>query len=244
VTGEPYYVVPRFESEAHLETMVNRKPAQQTALQVAQDPTATLQAFRLDDLAQFTREKSFSLDDSADFRVFYVGRDDVHGVLKYLLARCSRVLKMNMFGYDDDELNSIIEGLVADEHVYVQGTLDKSQSTGVHEKKILASWSSEMRSSFAIGESATHQISHTKGGVLDGVVAWEGSTNWSASGEGTFPPGTSVPGDVLIDRAKRRAQYKAQNNTLAVYVNPAEIVKFSTELDEEHAIALGQNAST
>ncbi len=45
-------------------------------------------------------------------------------------------------------------------------------------------WDQAVRASFAVGQSATHQISHTKGGVLDGVVAFEGSTNWSGSGEG------------------------------------------------------------
>lgn len=39
---------------------------------------------------------------------------------------------------------------------------------------------------FAIGQSYTHQISHTKGFVADGRVAAEGSTNWSTAGEGTF----------------------------------------------------------
>ena len=200
-------------------------------LEAAADPAATLQAFSLDDLASYTREGSFGPGDSTDFRVFYVGRDDVHGVLKHLLARCSRSLKMNMFGYDDDDLDEIIRGLVDSAHVYVQGTLDKSQSGGVHEKKILAGWDQAMRSSFAIGTSATHQISHTKGGVLDGVVAWEGSTNWSASGEGTI---------VAVDGSN--VGRKAQNNTLAVYVNPVEVQKFSVELDEEHAVVLQQLA--
>jgi hypothetical protein len=200
-----------------------------TAATVSGDPTQTLQAFSLEYLAQYTREKQFAPGDSADFRVFYVGRDDVHGVLKYLLSRCSRSLKLNMFGYDDDELNAIIAGLVDNEHVYVQGTLDRSQAGGSHEKKILETWDPAVRASFAVGQSATHQISHTKGGVIDGVVAWEGSANWSASGEGT-----------IIAADGSNVARKAQNNTLAVYVNPVEIQKFSVELDEEHAVALHQ----
>ena len=207
----------------------------QTALDVAQDPTATLQTFTLDELAQFTRERSFSPQESPDFRVLYVGRDDVHGALKYVLARCSRSLKMNMFGYDDDELNALIAHLVDSDHVFVQGTLDKSQAGGVHEAKLLATWDPAMRTSFAVGQSKTHQISHTKGGVIDGLVAWEGSTNWSSSGEGT--------GIVLGDGAKQVAGFKAQNNTCAFYVNPVEVEKFATELDEEHATVLQQIAS-
>lgn len=196
---------------------------------VANDRTRTLHQFSLDDLAPFTREKSFASNDSADFRVLYVGRDDVHSALKYVLARCSRSLKLNMFGYDDDELNALIAGLVDSSHVFVQGTLDKSQSAGVHEKKILAGWDPATRSSFAIGQSASHQISHTKGGVIDGVVAWEGSTNWSNSGEGT-----------IIAKDGSNTGRKSQNNTCAFFMSPVEVAKFGTELDEEHAIVLQQ----
>lgn len=201
-------------------------------LAVAKEPTATLNDFSLADLAQFKREGSFPQTDSKDFRVFYVGRDDVHGILKYLLARCSRALKLNQFGYDDEELDEIIQHLVRNEHVFVQGTLDRSQAGGVHEKRILAAWDPAMRNSFAIGQSATHQISHTKGGVIDGLVAYEGSTNWSASGEGTI---------VAADGSD--VGRRSQNNTLTVYVNPIELSVFSSELDEEHAVALRQQIS-
>lgn len=195
----------------------------------AVNPAVTLNSFTLDDLAQFTREQSFPAGDSPDFRVLYVGRDDVHGALAYLLARCSRSLRLNMFGYDDDALDAIIRHLIESVHVYVQGTLDKSQAGGVHEKQILATWSTAVRNSFAIGQSATRQISHTKGGVIDGLVAFEGSTNWSASGEGT-----------IVDPADPAKGRKAQNNTLAVYTHPVEVAKFTAELDEEHTTALHQ----
>jgi hypothetical protein len=198
-------------------------------IEVAADDAETLNAFTLEDLAEFTREKSFTAGDSPDFRVFYVGRDDVHGILKFLLARCSRSLRMNQFGYDDEELDQIIRGLVTSEHVFVQGTLDRSQAAGVHEKKILAAWDPAMRNSFAIGQSATHQISHTKGGVIDGLVAWEGSTNWSASGEGT-----------IVAEDGSDVGRKAQNNTLAVYTHAVQIARFTDQLDHEHAIALQQ----
>lgn len=194
---------------------------------------ASLSTFTLDDLASFTKEKSFSPNDSPDFRSFYVGRDDVHGILKYMLARCTRSLRFNMFGYDDDELDAIIQSKIQDGDVYVQGTLDKSQASGVHEKKILAGWDSQVRNSFAIGQSATHQISHTKGGVIDGLVAFEGSTNWSASGEGT-----------IVAANGSDAGRKAQNNTLVVYVHQIEIAKFTDELDHEHATALQQQTKT
>jgi hypothetical protein len=188
-------------------------------------PSSSLQTFTLDDLAQFTREGSFDPRDSNDFRVLYVGRDDVHGALKHVLSRCSRSLRMNMYGYDDAELDAVIRMLIASEHVFVQGTLDKSQAAGATERGLIAAWTPDVRASFAIGQSATHQISHTKGGVIDGLVAWEGSTNWSGSGEGTRVAGKP---------------YKAQNNTCAFYTNAVEIQRFSDELDEEHAVALQQ----
>ena len=189
----------------------------------------SLNSFTLDDLAPFTSEKSFPANDSPDFRAFYAGRDDVHGALKYLLSRCARSLRFNMFGYDDDELDEIIQSKIKNENVFVQGTLDKSQAGGAHEKKILAGWDTQVRNSFAIGQSATHQITHTKGGVIDGLVSWEGSTNWSASGEGTIvaPDGSNTG-------------RKAQNNTLLVYVHPVQIARFTDELDLEHATALQQ----
>ena len=196
-------------------------PTEYGPIQPPRRLSKTLYGFRLDDLARFTKEGAFDPEDSPDFRVFYVGRDDVHGVLKYLLARATRSVKLNMFGYDDDELDKMIEGLVENRHVYVQGTLDKSQSKGAHERKILESWALAMRDSFAIGESATHQISHTKGGVIDGLVSFEGSTNWSASGEGI-------------------AQGRAQNNTLAVFTHPVQVQRFACELDIEHSVAVHQ----
>jgi hypothetical protein len=61
----------------------------------------TLQQFSLDDLAVYTAEQAFGPTASPDFRVFYVGRDDVHGVLMHLFTRVTLSVKMNMFGYDD-----------------------------------------------------------------------------------------------------------------------------------------------
>ena len=195
----------------------------------------TLQHFSLDDLAVYTAEQAFGPTASPDFRVFYVGRDDVHGVLMHLYTRVSLSVKMNMFGYDDAELNKMLMGLVQNAAVMVQVTLDRSQAGGPTERAILSSDYAQDQEGFAndfvVGESATSQISHTKGGVLDGIVAFEGSTNWSSSGEGT---------GISLTAAKQASGFKAQNNTLAVYVNPYEIAKFAARLDYEHAVAAAQ----
>ena len=195
----------------------------------------TLQHFTLDDLAVYTAEQAFGPTASPDFRVFYVGRDDVHGVLMHLFTRVSLSVKMNMYGYDDNDLNNVLMNLVRNPSVMVQVTLDKSQASGPAEKVILSSDAGQDAAGFAndfcVGDSSTGQISHTKGGVLDGIVAFEGSTNWSSSGEGTGISPTA---------AKQASGFKAQNNTLAVYTNTYEIAKFAARLDYEHAVAASQ----
>jgi hypothetical protein len=196
--------------------------------------TATLQDFDLIDLAQYTREQQFSPSASKDFHLFYVGRDDVHDILKHVLSRVSVSLYLNMFGYDDEELNDIIMKLVLNPHVTCLVTLDKSQAGGVHEKKILDADREQnlaaFNSHFAIGTSATHQISHTKGFVADGRVASEGSMNWSASGEGAF----------VVKGQAGGPGYKAQNNTLSVITDPDTIIRFQAELINEHIIVQKQ----
>jgi hypothetical protein len=200
---------------------------------------ATLQHFTLDDLAPYTAEQAFGPTASPEFRIFYVGRDDVHGVLMHLFTRVSLSAKMNMFGYDDDDLDNVLMGLVRNPSVMVQVTLDRSQASGPTEKAILSSDVGQdaagFANDFAVGDSATGQISHTKGGILDGIVAFEGSTNWSSSGEGT---------GIGLRAAKQAPGFKAQNNTLALYVNPYEIAKFAARLDYEHGVAASQSQRT
>lgn len=195
------------------------------------DPAANLQTFTLAELAQFTKEKAYSNDASSDVHLFFVGRDDVHDILKYILSRVSISLYLNMFGFDDDELNNIIMQQALDPSITMLITLDQSQAGGVHEKALLAADEkynlAAYNTHFVIGQSATHQISHTKGFVADGKVACEGSTNWSASGEGTFVV-TGQPGG---------AGYKAQNNTQSVITDRDTIIRFQTELITEHMTA-------
>lgn len=201
---------------------------------VISDVTKTLQTFDLLELQQFTREQSYSSSASKDFHLFYVGRDDVHELLKYILSRASVSLYMNMFGFDDDELNDILMQQARDPSIAMMVTLDKSQAGGVHEKKLLAADIAQnpekFNTYFAIGQSATHQISHTKGFVADGRVGGEGSTNWSAAGEGTF----------IIKGKPGGPGYKAQNNTQTIFTDPDTINRFQTELIAEHMVAKSQ----
>lgn len=165
--------------------------------------------------------------------LFYVGRDDVHGVLLELLGSVAVSLYLNMYGYDDDQLNRLVMAALADENVTALVTLDKSQAGGKHEAALLELDATQdparYRASVAVGTSATHQISHTKGGTIDGRLAFEGSTNWSTSGEGTFVTGHKAAGG---------PGYKAQNNTLLVSAYAPIVAGFTAELAAEHAAAL------
>jgi hypothetical protein len=216
------------------------------------DPTQSLQTFALSELQQFTREQLYATNASKDFHLFFVGRDDVHDILKYVLSRVRISLYLNMFGYDDDELNEIIIQKALDPTVTMLITLDKSQSGGAHEKTLLdldeKKSLAAFNTHFVIGQSATHQISHTKGFVADGKVAAEGSTNWSSSGEGTFI--VTKAGQIAAnEKALKEPQlvaggpgYKAQNNTQSIITDPDTITRFTAELIAEHLAAQNQAA--
>lgn len=185
----------------------------------------SLQTFTLDDLAQFATEGVFSPGDSPDSRLFLVGRDDVHGVLMHLYERVSLSIESTMFGFDDDDLNTMIWSKVEDPNVVTEFVLDKSQSGGVHEKKLVASDVAadpvKFAADFVITTSDSSQIVHTKGGILDGVVGYEGSTNWSASGEGI---------GIGLHGAANATGFKAQENTLMVFTNPVQMAKLAARI--------------
>jgi hypothetical protein len=195
------------------------------------NPSQSLQTFNLLDLQQFTLEKAYSNNASLDFHLFFVGRDDVHDILKYVLSRVTVSLYLNMFGYDDPELNDILMAKATDPNITMLITLDQSQAGSKTEKMLLdadkAGNLSAFNTHFVVGQSATHQISHTKGFVADGKVAGEGSTNWSTSGEGVFVV-TGKPGG---------PGYKAQNNTQSIITDADTINRFAAELIAEHMAA-------
>lgn len=199
--------------------------------------TPTLQNFALTDLATYTKEGAYSPKASNDFHLFYVGRDNVHEILKHLLSRVSVSLYLNMFGYDDEELNELLMKIIHDPSITCLITLDKSQAGGAHEKRLLESDAAQdpegFSTHFVIGQSATGQISHTKGFVADGLVGSEGSTNWSAAGEGTF---------VVNGNGQAGGPgYKAQNNTQTVFTDPDSVTRFQAQLLAEHVAAQRRN---
>ena len=211
-------------------------PPKSTITNAIDDPSVSLQRFDLVDLQPYTQEKVYATTASKDFHLFYVGRDDVHGILKHVLSRVSVSLYLNMFGFDDDELNEILKKIAVDKTITMLVTLDKSQAGGKHERALLdADRKADLalfNTHVAIGQSLTHQISHTKGFVADGKVAGEGSTNWSISGEGA-----AVGGGKFDPKA---TGFKAQNNTQSIITDPDTISRFTAELIAEHMIAQQQ----
>jgi len=193
----------------------------------------------LSSLGQYTPEGHLTPGYGNSY-LFFVGRDDVHSILLHLIQTEKLSLRLNMFGFDDEELNSAILDLFKVPSVHVQVSLDKSQAGGVHEKKIIETDRQlnplEFANSFCILESATHQISHTKGGVLASQgIYFEGSTNWSSSGEGS--------GISLKSNVKEPKGFRAQNNTLMVSTNSVNLRRFQVQLDVEHQIGLRQSGN-
>jgi hypothetical protein len=207
------------------------KKSASNALDSSGNPTQSLQTFSLLDLEQYTYEKTYATNASKDLHLFYVGRDDVHNILKYILSRVTVSLYLNMFGYDDKELNEILMVKVLDPKITMLITLDKSQAGSKTEAALIAADKTNnlngFNTHFVIGESSTGQITHTKGFVADGRVAAEGSTNWSISGEGVF----------VISGQPGGKGYKAQNNTQSVITDPDTINRFTAELINEHMAA-------
>ena len=143
------------------------------------------QPFSWDDLDRFKRNGRFIAHYPQNVKSFFSPDDDIHGVLGSLLSSAEQSVVLNMFGYDDTDLDAIIKAKLENEHVYVQMSLDRSQSkSGKTERQILAAWDNEyFGNSIAIGTSSKHAISHLKMVIVDGIYTVKGSTNWSLGGE-------------------------------------------------------------
>lgn len=140
-------------------------------------------AFAWEALARYKADGRFPPDYPAWQRTFFSPEDDVHGVLTSLLSSCSQSLVLNMYGYDDEQLDGIIRQLAQSPRVYLQISLDSTQAGGVHEHKLLSGIESMPSCNIAIGQSTEHAISHLKVAIVDGLYVVSGSTNWSLAGE-------------------------------------------------------------
>lgn len=138
--------------------------------------------FDFDSLEQHARHpfpKGWNLNEY----LFIAPVDDCHGVLTDVISSASHRVSVNMYGYDDDEIDALLHSKAASPNIAFIMNLDKSQAGGVHEKALLAPWASAVGTSVAVGQSVKHAISHLKVCVVDGIYTITGSTNWSLSGE-------------------------------------------------------------
>jgi phosphatidylserine/phosphatidylglycerophosphate/cardiolipin synthase-like enzyme len=122
----------------------------------------------------------------AEFRDFFSPEDGpgIHALLVHLIRSATKSVVLNMFGYDDEEIDAEIHKHSHNPKIYLQMSLDSTQARGVHEKALLAQWNNDgVGNSIAIGQSAKHAISHLKVLIVDGEYVVTGSTNWSISGE-------------------------------------------------------------
>lgn len=186
---------------------------------VARSTSPAPPPFVWNDLGRYKAAGRFLDGYPEDVRTFFSPVDDVHGMLMSLLASTQKSIVLNMYGYDDDDLNDIILAKVNDAHIFVQMSLDKSQAGDVHERQLLATWNNELiGNSIAIGESTRGAISHMKIAIIDGVYTVRGSTNWSLAGE------------------------QKQDNELTVHNNAVIAAETRAELDRNHDAMLKQMA--
>lgn len=165
-----------------------------------------------DALGAYTAAGSFPHGWPQDARVFFSPRDPgVHEVITSVLAAARHSIRVNMYGYDDDEADKILRDKAVDPDIYFQMSLDSSQAGGKHERALLEWWTEGGGTSVAVGRSVKHAISHLKVAVVDGLYVLSGSTNWSLSGE------------------------SEQDNELVLWRNAAVAARYSAVLDINHA---------
>ena len=64
--------------------------------------------------------------------------DDLHGLVRGLIASAQHSVVVNMFGFTDETLMSLLHERLETPSVYVQISLDRSQARGKTEAALLA----------------------------------------------------------------------------------------------------------
>jgi PLD-like domain len=137
----------------------------------------------LSELDQF-KASAFPSGYPDNARTFYSPVDQVHEALKATLSAATSSVIVSMYGYDDQELNTLLQDKLTTGHIFVQLSLDSTQAAGKLEVSLLASWHNDgIGNSIAIGHSEKSAIMHLKLAIVDGLDVITGSTNWSGGGE-------------------------------------------------------------
>jgi phosphatidylserine/phosphatidylglycerophosphate/cardiolipin synthase-like enzyme len=144
-----------------------------------------LKGIPFEDLGKFKQGGSFPHGYSNDYLTFYSPRDPgLHRVLLWTLMQTRSSIAINMYGFDDRHLASLIRHFARQDDVVVTLSLDSSQAAGKLEKELLEQLRNDLPgNSIAIGRAKTGAISHDKLMVIDGLYLVSGSTNWSFGGE-------------------------------------------------------------
>lgn len=157
---------------------------------------------------------------SANEYVFFSPRDPgVHDAILKVVGAASHRVVVNMYGYDDPDVDAVLHAKAADPEITFWMNLDESQAGGVHEKALLAPWAASTGTSIAVGTSIKHAISHLKVCVVDGLYVISGSTNWSLGGE------------------------QKQDNELTITRDALKAARFESVLLLNHAAMLQQMAA-
>lgn len=166
------------------------------------------------DLGRFKAGGSFPVDYGTETLAYFSPNDPgVHQVILWALLQADQAIVFNVYGFDDDEFAEVIFAAARNPKLYVQGSLDKSQAGGVHERKLLVEAADLIGTSIAIGRSARGAISHDKMLICQGsggAYLIKGSTNWSTSGE------------------------TLQDNEMTISTNRAAIAEARTIMDISH----------
>jgi PLD-like domain len=144
-----------------------------------------LAAIPFEQLGRFKQAQSFPHGYSRESLTFYAPRDPgVHQVLLWTMLQAKSSVAINMYGFDDPHLVSLLRHHVSNPRMIVTLSLDSSQAGGRVETKLLDLLRNELPgNSIAIGRSEHGAISHDKLMVVDGLFLVSGSTNWSFGGE-------------------------------------------------------------
>lgn len=144
-----------------------------------------LAAIPFEELGQFKQAARFPHGYSREYLTFCAPRDPgVHDVLLWTLLQARSSVAINMYGFDDPHIVSLLRHHAESQTVLVTLTLDSSQAGGHPETELLELLRHDLPgNSIAVGRSQKGAISHDKLMVVDGIYLVSGSTNWSYGGE-------------------------------------------------------------